>query len=157
MSTIIETNTNIKTKRLTKKEKLEKAKLIIDLVNEYFITDCATIGRKSYRTLPRQMAMYYIRKYLNLPFAEIGKLFPSNFGKKKYKDHATVIHACKTIKDLIEFDFEIKEYNKDLDSECNAISTLNEKDLQKRFVINKLLSKFEEMSLIELDEVVKLF
>lgn len=51
--------------------------------------------RKREYVLPRQIAMYFCKKLTKLSFREIGE----NIGNK---DHATVIFAIKTIKNLIE-------------------------------------------------------
>lgn len=47
--------------------------------------------------MPRQIAMYLIRKYLDLPYKEIGLAF----GKR---DHSTVINACERVEKNIKKD-----------------------------------------------------
>ena len=49
----------------------------------------------------RQVAMYLSKKHTGLSSAQIGALI----GKK---DHATVLHACKMVKDLIETDQSVR-------------------------------------------------
>ncbi len=44
--------------------------------------------------IPRQIAMYLCRKYLDLPYKDIGY----NFGKR---DHSTVINACDRVEEMI--------------------------------------------------------
>ncbi|MEI6633333.1 MAG: chromosomal replication initiator protein DnaA [Chlamydiota bacterium] len=43
---------------------------------------------------PRQLAMYLCRRLVNSPYADIGAAFSG-------RDHTTVMHACKTIEDLL--------------------------------------------------------
>lgn len=55
----------------------------------------------------RQLAMYFAKNYTNAPLAVIGE----KIGKR---DHATVLHACKTVKNLQETDKNFKIYLEDL-------------------------------------------
>jgi len=57
----------------------------------------------------RQIAMYLIQKYTNKSLARIGMIFD--------KDHATVIHAIKTVESLCDSDVGFK-------SRVNAIEKL---------------------------------
>lgn len=82
--------------------RLEKAKITIqmiqDVVCKYFNLELAqiqTTSRKREIVQARQITMYLSKKYTNYSLSHIGKVV----GKK---DHATVLHACKTIKDQIE-------------------------------------------------------
>lgn len=52
--------------------------------------------------LPRQIAMYLIRKYTGLGFREIGRFFGG-------KDHTTILHACSKIESGVETDPKIRE------------------------------------------------
>jgi chromosomal replication initiator protein len=52
--------------------------------------------------LPRQIAMYLIRKYTGTGFKEIGQYFGG-------KDHTTIIHACEKIEKGFETDPSIRE------------------------------------------------
>ncbi|MDR3268295.1 MAG: chromosomal replication initiator protein DnaA [Tannerella sp.] len=54
-----------------------------------------TISRKREIVLARQITMYLAKKYTESSFSHIGKIVGG-------KDHATVLHACKTVKDQIE-------------------------------------------------------
>ncbi|MDR2627808.1 MAG: chromosomal replication initiator protein DnaA [Dysgonamonadaceae bacterium] len=54
-----------------------------------------TSSRKREIVQVRQITMYLAKKYTNYSFSHIGKVVGS-------KDHATVLHACKTVKDQIE-------------------------------------------------------
>ena len=53
--------------------------------------------RKSEVVQARQVAMYLAKSYTDLSAAKIGSLIGN-------KDHATVLHACKTIKAQLEVD-----------------------------------------------------
>ena len=71
---------------------------ILDIVCKYFNMDKALIHTKSRKqeiVQVRQIAMYLAKKYTDCSFAHIGKIIGG-------KDHATVMHACKTVKDQIE-------------------------------------------------------
>lgn len=82
--------------------KLEKKQLSVQRIQEvvcnYFNLELALIqtsSRKREIVQARQITMYLSKKYTDCSFSHIGKIV----GKK---DHATVLHACKTIKDQIE-------------------------------------------------------
>jgi len=82
--------------------RLEKAKITIqmiqDVVCKYFnleLSQIQTTSRKREIVQARQITMYLSKKYTNYSLSHIGKVV----GRK---DHATVLHACKTIKDQIE-------------------------------------------------------
>ncbi len=81
---------------------LEKKRLSVqmiqDIVCKYFNLEPAMIqtnSRKREVVQARQITMYLSKKYTDNSFSSIGKIV----GKR---DHATVLHACKTIKDQIE-------------------------------------------------------
>ena len=50
---------------------------------------------------PRQIAMYLAKKHTEISASKIGMLIGN-------RDHATVLHACKTVKDLIEINKSFK-------------------------------------------------
>jgi chromosomal replication initiator protein len=54
-----------------------------------------TASRKREIVLARQITMYLAKKYTDSSFSHIGKIVGG-------RDHATVLHACKTVKDQIE-------------------------------------------------------
>lgn len=64
-------------------------------------------ARKREVALPRQLAMYFSKEYTSATYARIGDEMGG-------KDHTTVMHACKTVKNHLEVDKEIKKYVKDL-------------------------------------------
>jgi chromosomal replication initiator protein len=73
---------------------------IEDIVSNYFkieVKDMHSKSRKKEIVLARQIIMYLSKKYTSYSYAHIGSLV----GKR---DHATVIHACRIIKDFMEVD-----------------------------------------------------
>ncbi len=65
-------------------------------------SDLKASGRMKAVVLPRQLAMYLIRKHVGIGYKEIGRYF----GRQ---DHATIIYACKKIAEAIEQNESIKE------------------------------------------------
>ncbi len=61
----------------------------------------------------RQLAMYFAKKYTNASLASIG----SNIGKR---DHATVLHACKTVVNLSETDKVFRGYVEEIDKKISS-------------------------------------
>ena len=57
----------------------------------------------------RQLAMFFSKKYTKNSLSTIG----SQIGQR---DHATVLHACKTVENLIETDRAFKKYVSDLET-----------------------------------------
>ena len=80
------------------------------VVSDYFEMDVATLQsktRKRYIVQARQLAMYFAKKYTKSSLASIG----SQIGKR---DHATVLHACKTVDNLTDTDKQFRKYVEDL-------------------------------------------
>lgn len=81
-------------------------------VSEYFNMDIETLQsktRKRHIVQARQIAMYFAKKMTKSSLASIGKQIGS-------RDHATVLHACKTVDNLQSTDKEFKKYVEDLTS-----------------------------------------
>lgn len=77
---------------------------ILEAVCEQYKLDSSAIHTKSRKrevVVARQVAMYLAKKHTDLSTSKIGKFIGD-------KDHATVLHACKTIKGQIEVDKELK-------------------------------------------------
>jgi len=73
---------------------------IQNTVSGYFKIDLKDIHSKSRKqeiVKARQIAMFLCKKHTNFSYAHIGSLV----GKR---DHATVLHACRTVQDLIDID-----------------------------------------------------
>ena len=82
--------------------RLERKQLTIKKIQEsvcrYFNLDEAlilTTSRKQEIVQARQITMFLSKKYTEFSFAYIGKVVGN-------KDHATVLHACKIVKDQLE-------------------------------------------------------
>ena len=75
------------------------------VVSDYFNIPVETINTTTRRrevAQPRQICMYFAKKYTKLPLSTIGQ----NCGNK---DHATVLHACRVIGDLYETDKKMRD------------------------------------------------
>ncbi|GGE12411.1 chromosomal replication initiator protein DnaA [Psychroflexus salis] len=82
------------------------------VVSSYFNMDIETLQsktRKRHIVQARQIAMYFAKKMTKSSLASIGKQIGS-------RDHATVLHACKTVDNLQSTDKEFKKYVEDLSS-----------------------------------------
>ena len=80
------------------------------VVSDYFQMDVETLQsktRKRHIVQARQLAMFFAKKYTKASLASIG----SQIGKR---DHATVLHACKTVDNLSSTDKQFKKYVDDL-------------------------------------------
>lgn len=79
-------------------------KIIESIVNFYDVkmTNLSDKTRKKEFVRPRQIAMYLLRKELNLSYPSIGE----KFGKR---DHTTAIHACEKIKKELENNESLNE------------------------------------------------
>jgi chromosomal replication initiator protein len=64
--------------------------------------DFKSSSRARQVALPRQIAMYLIRKYTGLGYKEIGHYFGG-------KDHSTIVHACQKIETELETDQSLRE------------------------------------------------
>ncbi len=73
-------------------------------VSEYFKVDLDAIKGKIKKrefVIPRQVAMYFCKRYTQLTLALIGE----NFGGR---DHSTVIHALESVEDMMKTDANFK-------------------------------------------------
>ena len=80
------------------------------VVSDYFEMDVETLQsktRKRHIVQARQLAMFFAKKFTKASLASIG----SQIGKR---DHATVLHACKTVDNLAETDKQFRKYIDDL-------------------------------------------
>jgi hypothetical protein len=78
-------------------------KIIKIVCDDFGVTKEQIITRNRYRELcvPRQVIMYFVRKYTQLTYIEIGKLVERN--------HVTAVYANKTIQTFCETD---KKFNR---------------------------------------------
>lgn len=73
-------------------------------VAEYFKVDLDSLKSKIKKreiVIPRQVAMYFCKRYTQLTLALIGE----NFGGR---DHSTVIHALESVEDMMKTDSNFK-------------------------------------------------
>ncbi|PZD79580.1 chromosomal replication initiator protein DnaA [Mesonia sp. K7] len=80
------------------------------VVSDYFQMDVETLQsktRKRHIVQARQLAMFFAKKLTKASLASIG----SQIGKR---DHATVLHACKTVNNLSSTDKQFKKFVEDL-------------------------------------------
>ncbi|PCH75884.1 MAG: chromosomal replication initiator protein DnaA [Flavobacteriaceae bacterium] len=80
------------------------------VVSNYFDLDVATLQsktRKRHIVQARQIAMFFAKRLTKASLANIG----AQIGKR---DHATVLHACKTVDNLTETDKNFRKYVDDL-------------------------------------------
>ena len=77
---------------------------IVDKVCEHYKLDVSVLNSKSRKrelVQVRQIAMFLVKKHTEISTSKIGHFIGN-------RDHATVLHACKIVKDLIETDKDIK-------------------------------------------------
>ena len=80
------------------------------VVAEYYkikVSDLHSKRRSRSVARPRQVAMYLAKDLTNHSLPEIGDAFGG-------RDHTTVLHACRKIKELVDMDADIKEDVKNL-------------------------------------------
>ena len=81
------------------------------IVCDYFGIPVESINAKTRKreiVQVRQISMFFAKKYTHLPLSVIGAYCGN-------KDHATVLHACRTIRNLSETDKKMKQYISDID------------------------------------------
>lgn len=79
-------------------------------VSDYFQLDLETLQsktRKRHVVQARQLAMFFAKKFTKASLANIG----SQIGDR---DHATVLHACKTVDNLVATDKQFKKFVEDI-------------------------------------------
>jgi chromosomal replication initiator protein len=97
----------------TKKE--VSIEYIQKVVSDYFQMDVETLQsktRKRHIVQARQLAMFFAKKLTKASLASIG----TQIGKR---DHATVLHACKTVNNLSTTDKQFKKFVEDLDKKLS--------------------------------------
>ena len=89
---------------------------IITKVCEHYKIDESVLHTKSRKreiVQIRQVAMYLAKKHTDISTSKIGYLI----GKR---DHATVIHACKIMKALVEIDKDVKTEIEEIEASFRA-------------------------------------
>src|SRR6056300_1176191 len=85
-------------------------------VSKYFDMDVATLQSKTRQrhiVQARQLAMYFAKKLTKASLASIG----TQIGRR---DHATVLHACKTVDNLSFTDKQFRKYVEDLTQKLSS-------------------------------------
>lgn len=85
------------------------------IVSDYFQMDVKTLQsktRKRHIVQARQLAMFFSKKLTKASLASIG----AQIGQR---DHATVLHACKTVDNLASTDRKFKQYVQDLEKQLS--------------------------------------
>ncbi len=86
------------------------------IVSDYFQMDIDTLQsktRKRHIVQARQLAMFFAKKFTKASLASIG----SQIGKR---DHATVLHACKTVDNLSSTDKQFRKYVEDISKKLSV-------------------------------------
>ena len=118
LSTLNKSEITIKTAEniVNKLVKIPQHEISVDYIQKtvcnYYGMQTDTLNSKSRKreiVQARQIAMYFSKQLTNSSLSTIGSII----GKK---DHATVLHACKTINNLIETDKEIKSQIKAIEA-----------------------------------------
>ncbi len=112
-------NLELARKMIDKFVKNTKREISIDYIQkvvcDYFNIGLDTINSKTRKreiVQARQLSMYFSKKLTKSSLATIG-LHCGN------KDHATVLHACRTVNNLIETDKQFRLYVEDLEKKIN--------------------------------------
>ncbi|NJM14003.1 MAG: hypothetical protein HC896_00220 [Bacteroidales bacterium] len=69
-------------------------------------------SRKREVVQARQIAMYFSKNKTKCSYAKIGEIIGG-------KDHATVLHACKTVNNLIETDRQFRQQIEEIETRFN--------------------------------------
>ena len=84
---------------------------IIKTVSDYYGVEVSAINTRSRKrevVLVRQVAMFFAKKYLDMSTSKIGQYVGN-------RDHATVLHACKTITNLADTDKQFRNELNEID------------------------------------------
>ena len=87
------------------KKKCVQNKNVIDVISEFYEVDKEALlkkGRKKEIVYPRQIAMYLLRKEMNMSYPGIGKYFNG-------RDHTTALHAYEKIDKELKENERLKE------------------------------------------------
>jgi len=115
-ATVYNSNITVETaqkvlKNIIKERKPEfNIEQIIEIVADFFHLQAKVLKMKSRKrevVTARQLAMFFAKKYTKKSLTEIGLAFS--------KDHSTVVHSIKTVKNLYETDREFKNYLDDIE------------------------------------------
>jgi chromosomal replication initiator protein len=98
---------------ITERLNIDHIKRIVCDYYHITIDDLAKNSKKQEYCLPRQIAHYLTKKYTNEHLATIGNAIGN-------KDHATVIHSCRTICNIIETDKRFRTQIEEIERRIKA-------------------------------------
>ena len=126
---------------------LTQAKGVIQEVSNFYDANImASYNLNSRRRIvlvPRQISMYLISKLVNCTTLFIGEIFN--------KHHSTVLHANKTIADLLQYDPKLRNDLKLI--KINIIDKVDFSKDKKYLLINTINEKLDKMTNEELAEI----
>ncbi len=85
------------------------------IVSDYFQLDIETLQsktRKRHVVQARQLAMFFAKKFTKSSLANIGNQIGD-------RDHATVLHACKTVDNLVSTDKQFRKFVDDINKKLS--------------------------------------
>lgn len=142
--------------------KSTKKKLTVDaVVNvvDSVVTDYDIWKNIHSRSLPlvwrRSLYYYFIYKYTSLPLEGVGGLFEgrSKVGYKKIKhskDHATVLHGIKQLKDVyLKYDPQIKSYYDMIESRLKGLDDFIDDNDREESIAEKMIKYKRSYSLFK--------
>lgn len=117
----IELAQKIVTKYVKQTQKEISINDIQQIVSNFFSISVEQMNSRSRKrdiVQARQIAMYFAKKYTPFSLTMIGQLIGN-------KDHATVLHSCKTVNDLLETDIKFKKYIDEIDKKIRIINKIS--------------------------------
>lgn len=105
--------------------------LILWVCKDYFEGNLFSADRKRENVLPRAKTMYLLRKYTTLTSTEIARIFNKN--------HATILHHIKTIKNDLQWDAKTQTEIEYLSKKIEELIIVNRLDVSERQKLLKSL------------------
>ena len=122
---------------------------IVKTVNNMYELDCTTDTRKREIVIPRQIAMYLVHKHLDVSLAVNGRHFK--------RDHATVIHALKCVKNIMEskskYDEAFRKDIKEMDYYLKMELNLSKEEIKKLETREEIMEIIQEYNLLGLNNL----
>ena len=133
------------------KEQEQIAKEVIMQVNKYFETDCRVKSRKTNVVRPRMYACKIIRELTGMIYQDIGDLFGL--------DHASIVHAIKTVDNDLEVMPKYKAYYIELRAIVEATDVYKGSKLVRKSIVSDIRREFYnvimEKDINELKQLLK--
>ena len=86
------------------------------------VTTLQSKTRKRHIVQARQLAMFFAKKLTKASLANIGQQIG-------HRDHATVLHACKTVDNLAFTDKQFRKYVEDLTKKFSKLNSMSKRVL----------------------------